>query len=47
MIVHSYLRAIGFSEVIDRIELERLLGIIIDQLTAKKTYNMQNDKVFN
>jgi hypothetical protein len=46
MIVHSYLRAIGFSEVIDRMELERLLGIIMEQPTEKKTYNMPNDKVF-
>lgn len=46
MIVHSYLRAIGFSEVIDRIELERLLGIIIDQPTEKKIYNMPNNKEF-
>lgn len=44
--MHSYLRAIGFSEVIDRIELERLLGIIIDQPTEKKIYNMPNNKVF-
>lgn len=46
MIVHSYLRAIGFSEVTDRIELEKLLGIIIDQPTEKKVYNMPNNKVF-
>ena len=46
MIVHSYLRAIGFSEVIDRMELERLLGIIMEQPTEKKTYNMPNNKVF-
>ncbi len=44
--MHSYLRAIGFSEVMDRIELERLLGIIIDQPTEKKTYNMPNNKIF-
>ena len=46
MIVHSYLRAIGFSEVTDRIELEKLLGIIIDQPTEKKVFNMTNEKVF-
>ncbi len=44
--MHSYLRAIGFSEVIDRMELERLLGIIMEQPTEKKTYNMPNNKVF-
>lgn len=44
--MHSYLRAIGFSEVIDRMELERLLGIIMVQPTEKKTYNMPNNKVF-
>lgn len=46
MIVHSYLRAIGFSEVEDRLELERLLGIIIDQPTEKKLYSMPNNKIF-
>ncbi|WMJ85401.1 DUF3881 family protein [Anaerocolumna sp. MB42-C2] len=44
--MHSYLRAIGFSEVTDRIELEKLLGIIIDQPTEKKVFNMTNEKVF-
>ncbi len=44
--MHSYLRAIGFSEVIDRMELERLLGIIMEQPTEKKTYSMPNNKVF-
>jgi len=46
MIVHSYLRAIGFSEIIDRIELERLLGIIIEQPTEKKIFNPQGNKMF-
>lgn len=46
MIVHSYLRAIGFSEITDRAELERLFCIIIEQPTEKKIYNLQNDKMF-
>jgi hypothetical protein len=46
MIVHSYLRAIGFSEITDRVELERLFCIIIEQPTEKKTLNMPNDKKF-
>lgn len=46
MIVHSYLRTIGFSEVNDRIELERLLSIIIEQPTEKKIFNTQDNKIF-
>jgi hypothetical protein len=44
--VHTYLRAIGFSEVTDRVELERLLDIIIERPTEKKTFNSQNNKLF-
>lgn len=44
--MHSYLRAIGFSEIIDRKELERLVGIIIEQPTEKKTFNTQDNKKF-
>lgn len=46
MIMHSYLRAIGFSELVDRIELEKLLGMIMEQPTEKKTYILSNKKVF-
>lgn len=44
--MHSYLRAIGFSELVDRIELEKLLGMIMEQPTEKKTYILSNKKVF-
>lgn len=44
MIVHSYLRAIGFSKITDRKELEDLLGIIIEQPTEKKIINIQENK---
>lgn len=44
MIVHSYLRAIGFSEIIDRKELEQLLSMIIEQPTEKKIIDIQNNK---
>jgi hypothetical protein len=46
MIVHSYLRAIGFSKITDRVELEDLLGIIIEQPTEKNIINVHDNKVF-
>jgi hypothetical protein len=46
MIVHSYLRAIGFSKITDRVELENLLGIIIEQPTEKNIINLQDNKIF-
>ena len=46
MIVHSYLRAIGFSEITDRITLERLLGIIIEQPTEKKILKKIDNNIF-
>lgn len=45
MIVHSYLRAIGFSKITDRKELEELLGIIIKQPTEKKVIELQDNKI--
>ena len=45
MIVHSYLRAIGFSKIKDRKELEELLGIIIKQPTEKKVIDIQDNKI--
>lgn len=45
MIVHSYLRAIGFSKITDRKELEDLLGMIIEQPTEKKINNIQDNKI--
>jgi hypothetical protein len=44
MIMHSYLRAIGFSEVIDRKELEQLLGMIMERPTEKRIIELQNQK---
>lgn len=46
MIMHSYLRAVGFSEYTDRSELERLFSMIIDQPTEKKSFHLQNGKYF-
>ncbi len=42
--MHSYLRAIGFSEIKDRKELDNLLGIIIEQPTEKKILNTRDSK---
>ena len=46
MIVHSYLRAIGFSNIEDRTELERLFSIIMEEPTTKRVYKKENDKEF-
>ncbi|MFV0343039.1 MAG: DUF3881 family protein [Anaerocolumna sp.] len=44
--MHSFLRAIGFSNIKDRLELERLVSIIMEQPSDKKVYTLQNNKVF-
>ncbi|MDF2803390.1 MAG: hypothetical protein K0S61_3293 [Anaerocolumna sp.] len=44
--MHSFLRAIGFSSIKDRLELERLVGIIMEQPSDKKVYNSQNNNIF-
>jgi len=44
--VHSFLRAIGFSSIKDRLELERLVSMIMEQPSDKRVYNSQNNKVF-
>lgn len=44
--MHSYLRTVGFSEVSNRIELERLLSIIIEQPDEKKVTKTHNNKQF-
>ena len=44
--MHSYLRGIGFSEIDSRIKLEKLLGVIIDEPTEKRTYKI-NEKNSN
>lgn len=45
MIMHSYLRGIGFSEIDSRIELEKLLSVIIDEPTEKRTYKINDKKI--
>ena len=44
MIMHSYLRAVGFSEIKDRKELEKILSMIMDEPTDKKTYKINDHK---
>ncbi len=44
--MHSFLRAIGFSSIKDRLELERLVSMIMEQPSDKRVYNSQNNKVF-
>ncbi|BCJ96943.1 hypothetical protein acsn021_45120 [Anaerocolumna cellulosilytica] len=44
--MHSFLRAIGFSEITDRLELDRLINLITEEPTEKKTYNESNNKTF-
>lgn len=44
MIMHSYLRAIGFSKIKDRKELEKLLSMIIDEPTDKTTYEVHDQR---
>lgn len=42
--MHSYLRAVGFSEIKDRKELEKILSMIMDEPTDKKTYKINDHK---
>lgn len=44
--MHSFLRAIGFSNIKDRLDLERLVGIIMEQPSDKKVYSSPNNKMF-
>ncbi|MFU0827727.1 MAG: DUF3881 domain-containing protein [Lachnoclostridium sp.] len=44
--MHSYLRSVGFSNIVDRVELEKLLGMIMEQPTEKKICEMSNKKKF-
>lgn len=44
--MHSYLKAIGFSKIKDRTELEELLGMVIDNPTARKEHKRENGKLF-
>ena len=42
--MHSYLRSIGFSEINDRKELDKLLSMIIEKPTDRKTYEVHDQK---
>lgn len=44
--MHSYLRAIGFSNIEDRSALEGLFGIIMEGPSTKKVYKKENNKEF-
>lgn len=35
--MHSYLRSVGFSNIGNRIELDKILGLVMDSPTSKKT----------
>lgn len=35
--MHSYLRAVGFSHVENRVELDKILGLVMESPTSKKT----------
>jgi len=35
--MHSYLRSVGFSNISNRIELDKILGLVMDSPTSKKT----------
>ena len=35
--MHSYLRSVGFSHISNRIELDQILGQVMDSPTSKKT----------
>lgn len=42
--MHSYLRAIGFSEIKDRKELEKILSMIMNEPSDKMTYEVHENK---
>ena len=42
--MHSYLRAIGFSDIKNRKELEKILSMIIDEPSDKRTYEVDDNK---
>lgn len=44
--MHSYLRAIGFSNVKNRADFEKILGILMDSPTEKSTVDMGNKITF-
>ncbi|MBQ3601069.1 MAG: DUF3881 family protein [Lachnospiraceae bacterium] len=40
--MHSYLRAIGFSNVKNRSDFEKILGMVMESPTEKATRDMEN-----
>ncbi len=44
--MHSFLRAIGFTNMKDRLDLERLVNLITEQPTDKKIYTQQDGRIF-
>lgn len=43
--MHSYLRAIGFSNIKNRKELDKVIGIVLDQPTEKKSTRISKNEV--
>lgn len=42
--MHSYLRAIGFSNINNRKELDKIIGIVLDQPTEKKAHKLSKNE---
>lgn len=42
--MHSYLRAIGFSNIKNRKELDKIIGIVLDQPTQKKSHKISKNE---
>ena len=42
--MHSYLRSVGFSHISNRIELDKILGLVMESPTSKKT-TMMNETI--
>lgn len=43
--MHSYLRAIGFSNINNRKELDKIIGIVLDQPTEKKSHKISKSEI--
>lgn len=44
--MHSYLRAVGFSNINNRVDLDKLIGIVMDQPTGKYSIKKSDKSVF-
>ena len=42
--MHSYLRSVGFSHISSRIELDQILGLVMESPTEKRT-TIINEKI--